>query len=87
MRVRGARRAGSPTCSSSSPTRAVAARDVDAAVVHQDRLGDLAPTRCTGLSECRAPWKTIDASSQRTARSRPQRIAQHVLAVEQHLRR
>ena len=27
--------------------------------------------RCTGLSECSAPWKTIDASAQRTARSRP----------------
>ena len=33
-----------------------------------------APTRCTGFSECSAPWKTIDAPAQRTARSSPQRI-------------
>ncbi len=29
------------------------------------------PTRCTGLSECSAPWNTIDISVQRTARRRP----------------
>ena len=27
--------------------------------------------RCTAFSECIAPWKTIDAPAQRTARSRP----------------
>ena len=29
------------------------------------------PMRCTGLSACCAPWNTIDAPAQRTARSRP----------------
>ena len=29
------------------------------------------PTRCTGLSVCSAPWKTIATSVQRTARRRP----------------
>ena len=33
-----------------------------------------APTRWTGLSECSAPWKTIDAPAQRSARSEPQLI-------------
>ena len=31
--------------------------------------------RCSGFSECSAPWKTIDASAHRTARSRPNDIA------------
>ena len=42
------------------------------------------PMRCTGLSECMAPWNTIDAPAQRTARSRPQLMVEDVLAVEQH---
>ena len=29
------------------------------------------PIRCTGFSECIAPWNTIDAPAQRTVRSRP----------------
>ena len=44
-----------------------------------------APTRCTGLSECRAPWKTIDAPAQRSARSSPHFIVLHVVAEDQHL--
>ena len=32
------------------------------------------PTRCTGLSECSAPWKTIEAPAQRSARRSPQRM-------------
>ena len=46
-----------------------------------------APTRCTGLSECSAPWNTIAALVQRTARSRPGFIAVDVLAAEQDLAR
>ena len=29
------------------------------------------PTRCTGFSECSAPWKTIEAPAQRSARRSP----------------
>ena len=32
------------------------------------------PTRCTGLSECRAPWNTMDAPAQRSARRSPHRM-------------
>ena len=44
-----------------------------------------APMRCTGLSECSAPWKTIDAPAQRNARRCAPLHGQHVLALEQHL--
>ena len=45
------------------------------------------PIRCTGFSECSAPWKTIDASAQRTARSSPQPIVSTSLTGDQHLAR
>ena len=60
--------------------RAPAPRLGQPRLVHLDRLGDLAPIRCTGLSECSAPWNTIEAPAQRTARSSPQRMRQDVVA-------
>ena len=54
-------------------------------VVQLDRPRRSATDPCTGFSACIAPWNTIAASVQRTARSRPGFIVEHVLAVEQHL--
>ena len=47
------------------------------AVVECSRIASSiwSPTRCTGLSECSAPWNTIAALVQRTARRRPGFIA------------
>ena len=43
------------------------------------------PTRCTGLSECSAPWKTIDGLAPAHRAQPPELHLQHVLAVEQDL--
>ena len=51
--------------------------------VDHDRLGDLiADPRWTGFSACRAPWKTIEAPAQRTARRRPGFIVRMSSPVE-----
>ena len=67
-----ARPGGSPTWSSSSATRSSIASSPTSS--SWSRIGSAiwAPTRRTGLSECSAPWKTIEASAQRTARRSPQ---------------
>ena len=51
----------SPTCSSSSSTRA--RRPLGGRSGSWMRIGSAiwAPMRCTGFSECSAPWKTIEA--------------------------
>jgi hypothetical protein len=65
-----ARAAGSSTCSSRSATRS----STSVAPGSCRRIGSAicAAIRCTGLSECIAPWNTIEASAHRSARSRPQ---------------
>ena len=51
-----------------APTRRRRARSASAARIASPIWR---PTRCTGLSVCSAPWKTIASSVQRTARRRP----------------
>ena len=43
------------------------------------------PTRCTGLSVCSAPWKTIAMPGPAHRAQPARRIVEHVLALEQHL--
>lgn len=65
-----ARAAGSPTCSRRSP---VFFRAPAGVAFLCSRIGSAiwSPTRCTALRECIAPWKTMEAPAQRTARTRP----------------
>ncbi len=65
-----ARAAGRPTCSSSSPAFFRAPAGV-AFRCSSTGSAIWSPTRRTGLRECIAPWNTIDAPAQRTARTRP----------------
>ncbi len=68
-----AREAGRPTISSSSAARRCAAA---LATFPCTRIGSAicGPIRCTALSECIAPWNTIEAPTHLTARSRPHPI-------------
>ena len=64
------RRVGRPTCSSSAPTRTRASFS-PACWCTMIASAIWSPMRFTGFSACIAPWNTIDAPVQRTARSRP----------------
>ena len=78
---------GRPTCSSSSPTRAWRPACRSPCSCSWMASAIWSPTRRTGLRACMAPWNTIAASVQRTARSRPRPHGEHVLALQQHAAR
>ena len=64
------RRGGSPTCSSSPPTRTMASFS-SAWLCTRIASAIWSPIRWTGFKACIAPWKITLASVHRTARSLP----------------